>query len=131
MKPKFKLSGIRELEAALRRYDRDAGRAYARGLEGIATKILEDATELAPVDTGALRASGVHWIEGSGWNAVAWVGFGAEVEGYFDKHGRERIPANYAVYQHDEPYEVKYLEEAVEDNFDDLDLYFWQALVSP
>lgn len=129
MKPKFKLQGIKELEAALRRYDRDAGRAYARGLDGIATEILKDAIELAPIDTGALRASGIHWVEGSGWNAVAWVGFGAPVSGYF-KGSRERVPAEYAVWQHDEPYEVKYLEKAVEDNFDDLDLYFWQALVS-
>jgi hypothetical protein len=79
------------------------------------------------VDTGALKASGQWWIMGSGWNSVAVVGFGNPVTG-FVKNGRPRVPADYAVFQHDLPYERKYLEEAVNDIEDRATTLFWQIL---
>jgi hypothetical protein len=64
---------------------------------------------------------------GSGWNSVAVVGFGNPVTG-FVKNGRPRVPADYAVFQHDLPYERKYLEEAVNDIEDRATTLFWQIL---
>jgi hypothetical protein len=126
---KVKVEGIKELEKALRQYHRDTGKAYAQGLGGVARQILKDALDITPVDTGALRASGDYFVEGSGWNAVAVIGFGFPVSGFY-KDGRERVPAQYAVYQHDEPYEVKYLEVAVDNNVDDASYFFWEAIAS-
>ena len=82
---------------------------------------------MAPIDTGALRASGDYFVEGTGWNAVAVVGFGFPVSGFF-KGNQERIPAEYAVYQHDDPYQNKYLEYAVDNRIDDASDLFWQEL---
>ena len=121
---KFKLEGIAELAKALRKYDRDIGRAYARGLNGVAEAIFDDADETVPVDTGALKASGDYWVEGTGWNAVGYVGYGLQVEGF------TRIPANYAVYQHDLPFERKWLADAVENQADNASNLFWQAIAS-
>jgi hypothetical protein len=126
---KVKVEGIKELEKALLKYHKDTGKAYAQGLRGVARQIRKDSTALAPIDTGALRASGDYFVEGSGWDAVAVIGFGFPVSGFF-KDGRERVPAQYAVYQHDEPYEVKYLEVAVDNNVDDASYFFWQAIAS-
>lgn len=119
---KFKLEGIAELAKALRKYDRDIGRAYARGLNGVAREIWKEANDFVPVDTGALRASGDFWVEGTGWSAVGYVGYGLDVEGF------TRIPANYAVYQHDAPFEVRYLENAVEYLEDEVSHIFWQHI---
>lgn len=124
---KYKVEGIAALERELRKYARDQGEAFVRGLGGVARQIHADAVLNAPIDTGALRASGVWFIQGRGMSAVAYVGFGAEVEGYF-KNGRPRIPAEYAVWQHDAPFEVRYLQNAVDDNFDDAAYLFWQEL---
>lgn len=126
---KAKVEGIKELEKALRQYHKDTGKAYARGLGGVARQILKDAVDITPVDTGALRASGDYFVEGSGWQATAVVGFGFPVSGFY-KDNRERVPAEYAVYQHDEPYEVKFLEIAVENNIDDAGYLFWQEIAS-
>ena len=82
---------------------------------------------MAPIDTGALRASGDYYVEGTGWDAVAVVGYGFPVSGFF-KGNVERNPSEYAVYQHDEPYEQKYLEYAIENKFDDIGFLFWQEI---
>jgi hypothetical protein len=121
---KFKLEGIAALSKALQKYDKDTGRAYARGLGGVARAIYVDADAMVPVDTGALRESGDYWIEGTGWRSVGYVGYGFAVEGF------ERTPANYAVFQHDLPFERKWLEDAVENQADDASYLFWQELSS-
>lgn len=126
---KAEILGIAELSKALRKYNQDTGKAFAAGLGGAARQVLKDAVDITPVDTGALRASGDYFVQGSGWNAEAIVGFGFPVRGYF-KGNRERIPAEYAVYQHDEPYEVRFLEIAAENNTDDINYLAWQAIAS-
>jgi len=124
---KFKLEGAKQLEKALLKYHKDQGKAFASVLPTIARDILAEAVPMAPIDTGALRASGDYFVEGTGWNAVAVVGFGFPVSGFF-KGNRERIPAEYAVYQHDDPYQNKYLEYAVDNRIDDASDLFWQEL---
>ena len=121
---KYKLDGIAALDKALKKYDRDTGRAYAKGLEGVAREIYKESQFFVPVDTGALRASGGYWTTGNGWASVGIVGYGLEVEGY------ERVPANYAVFQHDEPFMRRWLEDAVENQADDASYLFWQAIAS-
>jgi hypothetical protein len=122
MRYSSKIQGIAALEKALKKYDKDTGRAYAKGLTGVAREIYKESQDFVPVDTGALRASGDYWTAGTGWNAVGYVGYGLDIDGY------ERIPANYAVYQHDEPFMVKYLEDAVDNQADDAIYLFWQAI---
>ena len=124
---KYKIEGIPALEKALKQQNKAYGKAFAATLPTIAREILAEAIPMTPVDTGALRASGDYFVEGSGWNAVAVIGFGFPVSGFF-KDGRERVPAQYAVYQHDEPYEQKYLEFAVDNKLSDIDDLFWQEL---
>jgi hypothetical protein len=127
MKIKAKVEGIKELRAALAKYNKDSAKAYREGLAIVARELLRNAQFNTPVDTGALKASGQWWIMGSGWNSVAVVGFGNPVTG-FVKNGRPRVPADYAVFQHDLPYERKYLEEAVNDIEDRATTLFWQIL---
>lgn len=124
---KFKIEGIPALEKGLKQQNKAYGKAFAAALPTIAREILAEAIPMTPVDTGALRASGDYFVEGSGWNAVAVIGFGFPVSGFF-KDGRERVPAEYAVYQHDEPYEQKFLEFAVDNKLSDIDDLFWQEL---
>lgn len=126
---KFKLEGVTALNKAMVRYHKDMGKAFANILPTVARDILAEAVPMAPIDTGALRASGDYFVEGSGWNAVAVVGFGFPVSGFF-KGNRERIPAEYAVYQHDDPYQQKYLEYAVDNRIDDASDLFWQTMAS-
>ena len=126
---KAEILGIPELGKAFKKYNHEAGRAFASELPTFARMVLKDAVDITPVDTGALRASGDYFVQGSGWNAEAIVGFGFPVRGYF-KGNRERIPAEYAVYQHDEPYEVRFLEIAADNNTDDINYLAWQAIAS-
>lgn len=126
---KVEITGIKELRKALKQEYKNMGEGFVRGLGGVARQLLNDAVEITPVDTGALKASGDYFITGVGWNAVAVVGFGFPVKGFF-KGSRERIPSEYAVYQHDAPYEVKYLEIAVDNIIDDAGYLFWQEIAS-
>lgn len=126
---KAEILGIAELSKAMKKFNQEAGKAFAAELPGIARMVLKDAVDITPVDTGALRASGDYFVQGSGWNAEAIVGFGFPVRGYF-KGNRERIPSEYAVYQHDEPYEVRFLEISAENNSDDANYLVWQAIAS-
>jgi hypothetical protein len=126
---KAEILGIKELSKALRQYDKDTGKAFARGLGGVARQVLKEAVDITPVDTGALRASGDYFVQGTGWNAEAVVGFGFPVRGFY-KGNRERVPAEYAVYQHDEPYEVRFLEISAENNADWASDLFWQEIAS-
>jgi hypothetical protein len=124
---KIKITGIPAIEKGLHRQNKVYGKAFASILPTIASEILSESIPMTPVDTGALRASGDYFVQGSGWNAVAVVGFGFPVSGFF-KGNRERVPSDYAVYQHDEPYEQKYLEYAVDNKFDDIGFLFWQEI---
>jgi hypothetical protein len=126
---RFEVQGIKELEKAFRAYQKETGKAYASRLGEVSRQILKDALDITPIDTGALRASGDYFITGRGWDAVAVIGFGFPVSGYF-KFNRERVPAEYAVYQHDAPYEVKFLERAVEINEDAVGYLTWEAIAS-
>lgn len=117
---KAKLEGVDDFGKALSQYERRAGSAFRAGIRESARVLLDYATPMAPIDTGALRASGGWYSTGSGWNTVALVGFGFEVEGFYADDGRERIPKNYAIYQHDDPYNVRWLEDAVDAKYGEI-----------
>ena len=53
----IEIVGLRELEDKLSNLEEKLNRALAEALEEIAEKIRDDAKNLAPVDTGALRKS--------------------------------------------------------------------------
>lgn len=98
---KMKLTGTRELFAALRKTDREYGTKLRKGLVKAGSKLRADLKKATPVDTGALRASTVSYVFGAGWNTQVWVGQGAEVQGFVDEWGREKNPYEYAVYRHE------------------------------
>ena len=114
---KFKVAGAAALAAALKKYEKRAASGFQRGLKQGAKLLVDTARPLAPIDTGALRASGVWFAQGSGFATVAFAGFGAEVDGFYDDRGREKIPSEYAVYQHEHPWSHFYLERAVNDKY--------------
>lgn len=106
-----------KFQSALRKYHRSSGKFFRQGIREAAMLLRQDSRDAAPVDTGALRASGIWFITGKGWDSVAVVGFGAEVQGYI------RVPSQYAVIQHDDPYNRKYLEYtlyALQDEISDI-----------
>ena len=114
---KYKVTGVAALTRALNQYEKRAASGFVKGLKKSAKLVVDTARPLAPIDTGALRASGVWFVHGSGFATVAIAGFGAEVDGFYDDRGREKIPAEYAVYQHEDPWSHFYLEVAVDQKY--------------
>ena len=114
---RYSVSGAAALAAALKKYEKRAASGFQKGLKKGAKLIVDTARPLAPIDTGALRASGVWFAQGSGFATVAFAGFGAEVDGFYDDRGREKFPSEYAVYQHEDPYSNFYLERAVDEKY--------------
>lgn len=102
---RMKLTGLPNF---LRGLDREAKRlekGYQRGVIAAGNVLRENIKAHTPVDTGALEASTVSWRFGSGFNIVILVGQGAEVEGFYDEYGREKVPYEYAVYRHEGNYD--------------------------
>ena len=114
---KYRVSGASALVAALKSYEKRAASGFQKGLKQGAKLVVDTARPLAPIDTGALRASGVWFAQGSGFATVAFAGFGAEVDGFYDDRGREKIPAEYAVYQHEDPWSHFFLERAINEKY--------------
>jgi hypothetical protein len=103
----FKLEGVNELHKALQQHLEATGRAFNRGITAAGHEIYQVSQGIVPVDTGALKASGVTYTEGTGWQTVCIVGYGTEVTGY------ERVPSQYAIIV--EEYHARfYLHNAVE-----------------
>lgn len=98
---------------ALNALESHLGRIFADAVMSVGSIILEEGREIAPIDTGALKASGIIYRVGRGWNAETIMGFGTKVKGFVDAKGRIKDPRKYAGYQHDDPYNRKYLELAV------------------
>jgi hypothetical protein len=121
---KMRLEGRNEFKAALRDYRKRTGDAFKQASEMAAFHIKDEAQQIVPVDTGALRASADYFMRGSGWGTVTIVGFGFKVSGYFDENGNPKVPRDYAVDQHEMPYrhpnggEWLYLHTAVERSLD-------------
>lgn len=117
MRIRAKLEGMNQLSSALTRYEKRLSQAVHTGLRAAAKDLRNYSRPMAPEDTGALKKSGVWWSEGEGFSTIAYVGYGDEVEGYYDDRGRERIPREYVMYQHDDPYNVRWLENAVDEHY--------------
>jgi len=119
---RFKLEGIAALDKALRKFDRDLGKKYAEGIGAVARLIWSESQDVTPVDTGALRASGDYWVEGSGWATVGYVGYGGPVEGF------ERVPAVYTTWVHDAPQNRRWLEDTATEQADEAGYLLYQYL---
>lgn len=121
---KFRMEGQKEFKASLRAYRKATGDAFKRASEMAADHIRDEAIQLTPIDTGALRASADYYSRGSGWGTVTIVGFGFKVSGFFDEDGIEKEPRLYAVDQHEMPYnhprggEMLFLDTAIYNNID-------------
>lgn len=121
---KYKLEGVKDFKAGLRAYRKASGAAFQRASEMAADHIRDEAQQLVPVDTGALRASADYYSRGSGWGTVTIIGFGFKVTGFFDENGQAKVPREYAVEQHEYPYAHSdgrtflYLELAISNNID-------------
>lgn len=125
---KVKVYGIPELYKALKSHQRALGAAFEHVSADVADTFLRRNDVFVPLETGALRASGVWVQEGSGFNTVTFVGYGADPEGSFYRQGRDtpQEPHLYAKYQ-EETHETKktaftvwyYLESGIRDFFQD------------
>lgn len=102
--PRFKLEGKREFMAALKKHHRDLNKAFARGSAQAADYLLDTIEYLVPLDTGALRESGDWFQIKENGTTVTIIGYGFPVSGFYDEWGREKDPSQYAVYQHEIPY---------------------------
>ncbi len=98
---KFKVTGLRELERALRRTEKRVEKATESVMRQAAKAIMRESVNTVSIDTGALQASGMWFQVGTGYNAVITVGHGFPVFGFYDDSGREKNPAEYAVYHHE------------------------------
>jgi len=116
---KAQLVGADAMIRALTRHGDKLAKAFEKGITKASKVLFEEAKQETPVDTGALLASGVQYTEGTGWKTVAIVGFGTPVRGFF-KNGRERHPEEYACWQHDDPYNRKWLEITVDAEYDNI-----------
>lgn len=101
---KAKLTGQREFFAALRKTNREYGTKFRKGAVKAGNHLKKEIKKITPVDTGALKASTVSYAFNTGWDTQIWVGQGVEVSGFFDEHGREKNPFDYAVYRHEGQY---------------------------
>jgi hypothetical protein len=125
---RFSVSGVPAFSRALENYQKRSAERFKQGLVKASKALVDAARPLAPIDTGALRASGVWFTQGSGFATQAIVGFGAEVEGFYDDRGREKIPREYAVYQHEFPWNHFYLERAVDNEFYAISSYIYTEM---
>lgn len=98
---KLKLEGVRELTSALKKIQRNYGKAFEKASGWAAEQLLVRIEPTVPLESGALRASAGWQQEGKGWNTITWVGYGYPVSGYYGPDGREKHPEDYAVMQHD------------------------------
>jgi hypothetical protein len=102
--PRVKITGKKEMLAAMREHGRGLNRAFAKGCADASDYLLDAIEYLVPMDTGALRESG-GWLQyKENGSTVTVIGYGFEVSGFFDEYGREKDPSLYAVYQHEIPY---------------------------
>lgn len=98
---KVKIEGIKELNKALKQYQKATGDAFKKGCNEAASTFLKNNEELVPLDTGELRASGDYFQDGKGWSTVTVIGYGFSVSGFIDEMGLEKDPSLYAVNQHE------------------------------
>lgn len=100
---KVKIEGIDKLKKALDRHVRELGKAFESASETVADTFIERNDVYVPWDTQALRDSGGHFQEGSGWQTVTVVGYGFETSQSFFRPGRSepQEPRLYAVIQED------------------------------
>lgn len=108
---KVKVTGVRALNRAYRKYRNALGVAYKEGLDDATFRFIEENDDTVPIDTGALRNSGRAYQEGEGFTHTTVLGYGWEIEEiYLDEHGRIKIPKEYAAIK-DEEY--RFLEEGI------------------
>lgn len=121
---KIKLEGVKELQQALRRYVKDTGKAFNRGAQLAGHAIMEVSQGVVPVDTGALKASGIVFTEGTGWKTECIIGYGSDVTGF------ERIPAQYAAIVEEGPRPRFYLRNSVYTSLDVVYNLIYQEVAS-
>lgn len=115
---KAKLLGVAAFGKALDKHGNALGKALHRGIREASQILWQEADDTVRIDTGALQASGMWYIEGSGWNTVSIVGYGHLVYGFYDDYGREKTPELYAVRHHEEV--IPWFEMAVFTTFDQM-----------
>lgn len=99
---KVKIEGIDKLKKALDKHVRDLGKAFESASETVADTFIDRNDVYVPLETGALRDSGGHFQEGTGWQTVTVVGYGFETSQNFFRAGRKdpQEPWKYAFGDH-------------------------------
>lgn len=98
---KLELVGMAAVKKALDRHGERLAKAYVTGAKVAAEHIITVSRFSTPVDTGALRASGVWYTRNSGWMTQIIIGHGTKVTGFVDSQGVTKDPRTYAVVRHD------------------------------
>lgn len=108
---KVELKGFKEFPKSMEKYRKRAWKLARTGLGEACEWYLKNADWTVPLDTGALRASGNYFIEDfdNGRNFYAVLGYGFDISDhengvYVDENGVEKVPSEYAVLQHEIPY---------------------------
>lgn len=91
-------SGLPDIKAALRTASRRLSKAGEAGIYAVAVDIIKEAKRRAPVDTGALQASGYVTMPSGG---TLELGFG----GYGRTSRSGTFPEKYAIIQHEFDYD--------------------------
>jgi hypothetical protein len=139
--PKIKLEGVGAFNRALDKVHRDLGRSFVAASERAAQSLLRETAPLVPVETGALLASGDFIQDGKGWETQTIIGYGFDIAGMpgpvYMRGNQEKIPAEYAVIQHDEYPQKRtsgttmyYLELGIDYNFEYLSDIFYTYMQS-
>lgn len=103
--PKIKLEGVGDFKRALGKAHRDLGRSFVAASERAAHSLLTETAPLVPIETGALLASGQFFQDGKGWQTQTIIGYGFDIAGMpgpvYRRGDQEKVPAEYAVIQHE------------------------------
>ncbi|MFN7318861.1 MAG: hypothetical protein ACK5S6_05065 [bacterium] len=97
---KIELVGANAVLRSLNTHGQKLGRAFKTGAQVAAEHIITVSRASTPVDTGALRASGIWFARNSGWMTQIYIGHGTRVTGFY-KNGELKDPRKYAVTRHD------------------------------
>ena len=99
---KVKIEGIGELKKALNRHVRELGERFKEASADVADTFLRRNDVYVPLETGALRGSGMWYQENSRFETQTIVGYGFQPEGTYFRQGRTtpQEPWKYAFGDH-------------------------------
>ena len=106
---KVKIEGIGKLKKALNQHVRDLGKRFEEVSANVADTFLRRNDVYVPIETGALRGSGMWYQEKDGFQTETIVGYGFEPEWTYYREGRTKPQ---------EPWKYAFGDHGQENNYD-------------